>query len=711
MALPVPANQGTVPPNPSQSLAEGMVRSLNMNTSLLMDSKFLLTSIADGIEVMKDAIEDSFKASNLDSGTVQGSVEKEKEDNLGSKMEDMLDSLKDTFDNLGAGKKGMLGIAALLGGIALMNAFSDELVEKLAPILKYFKEDLIPALKELNQIILDAPGGYLTLLGAAGLSKTLFDMFGKGGRIAQLFSSTDEAAKGVKTADLLDDLTVRKVGWGTRIRTAFTGRMTGLFGRIGGVFTSIGTSLRALGVALVDDLALALKNLSPTWLKVLKLQVLGGDTIYPITKGGGKQIGLVGKVSQSIEKIVNSIKNLNPFKNLGTSLKTLGASWKLALSGALFGTAAGPAGAAGKAGVLGKITNAIARIAVIIKGIFSPASILGRFTTKIKGIFAIIGKALGFVSRLTGLTQFLKLGLSLGKAIPIVGQVIMVLTGIFGFIKGAIEGFKTGGILGAIKGGLIGLYDGLIGNFLNLIADLIGWVFKKLGFTRLGEFFSNLNFNFDGIMNGIMWVIDKIQHVFHNVVNGLKTMANGVIKAINYIPGVNVDFLEVTPYESSYNPVASQDSEGMDISDLPTIAEVERADTSNIDVGALSNIDYSNTMDNIPGAQFADIETGGVSDAEAQALVAEMTREPTAAEIAAAEAADNAKVEALVAAEMKRLELEADAEIARSGGAVQIYDTSSKSTLNNTTQVSNALSVDASDLVAAKLNLMLPAFN
>ena len=139
MALPVPANSGTVPPNSSNSFAEGMVRSLNMNTSLLMDSKFLLASIADGIDVMKDAIEDSFKSSNLDSGTVQGNVEQEKEDNLGSKMEDMLDSLRDTFDNLGAGKKGMLGIAALLGGIALMNAFSDELVEKLAPILKYFK--------------------------------------------------------------------------------------------------------------------------------------------------------------------------------------------------------------------------------------------------------------------------------------------------------------------------------------------------------------------------------------------------------------------------------------------------------------------------------------------------------------------------------------------------------------------------------------------
>jgi len=389
----------------------------------------------------------------------------------------------------------------------------------------------------------------------------------------------------------------------------------------------------------------------------------------------------------------------------------------LALSGALFGTAAGPAGAAGKAGVLGKITNAIARIAVIVKGIFSPASILGKFTSKIKGIFAIIGKALGFVSKLTGLTSFLKLGLSLGKAIPVVGQIIMVLTGIFGFIKGAIEGFKTGGILGAIKGGLIGLYDGLIGSFLNLIADLIGWIFKKLGFTKLGEFFSNMNFNFDGIMNGIMWVIDKIKGAFHMVVNGLKRMANGVIKAINFVlPGrFEIDEFEITPYESTYEPRTTTASEGMDVSDIPTISEnTTRADTGSVDLAALqagATSDMQN-QDIQVSAAFKDIQQDGtISEADAQKLVDDFTREPTAAEIAAAEAADNAKVDALVAAEMKRLELEADAEIASSGGAVQIYDTSSKSTLNNTTQVSNALSVDASDLVAAKLNLMLPAFN
>ncbi|MDP6587410.1 MAG: hypothetical protein QF535_22370, partial [Anaerolineales bacterium] len=97
----------------------------------------------------------------------------------------------------------------------------------------------------------------------------------------------------------------------------------------------------------------------------------------------------------------------------------------------------------------------------------------------------------------------------------------------------------------------------------------------------------------------------------------------------------------------------------------------------------------------------------GVTDAEAQAMVAAMQKEPSAADIAA----DEAKLNALVEAEMKRLELAADAEIARTGGEVTYYDTSTKSTQNLTTQVSNALSVDASDLVAAKLNLMLPAFN
>ena len=769
-ALPVVS--GVTPMSGGQNLAEGLVAAINSQAQTLLDLKTSSLGILKATLSMKDTLESNAASANLDSGTVEGNVQKKKDDGLSGKFADMLDSMQDAFDGLGGGTKSLLGIGALLAGLALLNTFSDELAEMIAPILKFFNESFLPNLKELNQIILDQPGGYLTLLGAAGLTKTMFDIFGKGGKIAKVIDDTVDGVKVLKQVDLLDDLAVRKVTWATRLRTAFTGRMTGLFTKLGGMFTSIGTTLRALGVTLLDDLAIglkqltptwlrvlklqlvggetiypivkgggkqvgivgkvsqgiqsivasikglnpfaklgeALKTLTPTWLKVLKLQMLGGETIYPIVKGGGKQVGVVGKVSQGIQKVVASIKSLNPFTGLGTSLKTLGASWKLALSGALFGTAAGPAGAAGKAGVLGKITNAIARIAVIVRGIFSPTSILGKFTSKIRGIFAIIGKALGFVSKLSGLTAFLKLGLSLGKAIPIVGQIIMVLTGIFGFITGAIKGFKTGGILGAIKGGLIGLYDGLIGSFLNLIADIIGWVFKKLGFEKLGAFFSNMNFSFDGIMNGIMWVVDKISHVFHMYVNGLKRMANLVIKGLNFIPGVNIEPFEITKYQSKAKPVETTESEGMDISDLPTINEnPTRAETSPVDIAALQSGATADMMNQeiAVEAQFADIPEITISDAEAKAKLGDLYEQNRFK--------DDGTGDALVAAELKKQQL-LDEKLLQelesgSGAPMIINDNSSKSQMNNTQMVSTGLSVDATDLVAAKLNMMLPAFN
>ena len=760
-----------------QNLAEGLVASLNSQARTLLELKDSSLGILKATLSMKDTLESNASAANLDSSTVSGNVQKKKDDGLAGKFGDMLDSMQDAFDGMSTGKKSLLGIAALLTGLALLNKFSDELSEMIAPILKFFNESFLPNLKELNQIILDQPGGYLTLLGAAGLTKTMFDIFGKGGKIAKVIDDTVDGVKVLKQADLLDDLAIRKVGWATRLRTAFTGRMTGLFTKLGGMFTSIGTTLRALGAPLLDDLAVGLKQLTPTWLRVLKLQLVGGETIYPITKGGGKQIGIVGKVSQGIQKIVASIKGLNPFSKIATSLKTLGTSWRLALSGAmfgaaggpagagssqgligkstsaiskvtnsvknlnpfkntasvlktlsagwsaslsgaLFGTAAGPRGAAGKAGVLGKITNAITRIALIVKGIFSPASILGKFTSKIKGIFAIIGKALGFVSKLSGLTAFLKLGLSLGKAIPIVGQVIMVLTGIFGFIKGAITGFKTGGILGAIKGGLIGLYDGLIGSFLNLIADVIGWVFKKLGFKRFGEWFGNLDFSFDGIMNGVIFIVDKVRYIMWFVQNMLKAGYNKVQGFLSKVPGFGwmkpaetpafVSLKADLPPEEEVSLQEGAGGEGMNLEGPSST----RIDVASFDANSVAAIDYTNSMDaGGIDATFANIETMPDQTAAANEYMAAINKEPTAAEIAAAEKADKDELNALVAAEMKRLDLAADAEIARGGGTVVYNDTSSNSQMNNAQMVSNGLSVDATDLVAAKLNMMLPAFN
>ena len=704
-ALPVISNNVT--PSGGQNLAEGLVAAINSQAKTLLELKDSSLGILKATLSMKDTLESNASSANLDSSTVEGNVQKKKDDGLAGKFGDMLESMQDAFDGMSTGKKSLLGIAALLGGLALLNTFSDELAELIAPILKFFNETLLPNLKELNQIILAQPGGYLTLLGAAGLTKTMFDIFGKGGKIAKVIDDTADGLKVLKQADLLDDLAIRKVGWTTRLRTAFTGRMTGLFGRIGRIFTSIGTTLRALGVALIDDLAVGLKSLSPTWLKVLKLQLVGGETIYPITKGGGKQIGIVGKVSQGIQKIVASVKNLNPFKNLPTTLKTIGSSWKAALTGSLFGTAGGPAGGGKTTGVLTKVTNAIAKIATVVRGIFSPTSMLGKFTSKIRSIFAIIGKALGFVSKLSGLTAFLKLGLSLGKAIPVVGQIIMVLTGIFGFIKGAITGFKTGGILGAITGGLIGLYDGLIGSFVNLIADVLGWIFTKLGFKKFGAFLSGLDFSFASLMNGLSWVWDKIKYAMWAIGDGIKAVANGVLAGASALTlGIyKPDYIERPPFVSTYTPTSEPDAPALpDMPDMPEAAKTTRVKVDDFNANDMMNVDYGTAMDGVPAAEFAENPIITVTEAEAKARLGDLYDKNRFK--------DDGQGQKIADEEMRKANLKLESDMKEyNNQPLVVNNNSTNSQMNNSQMVSNGLSVNASDLVAAKLNLMLPAFS
>jgi len=172
----------------------------------------------------------------------------------------------------------------------------------------------------------------------------------------------------------------------------------------------------------------------------------------------------------------------------------------------------------------------------------------------IKTIGNFILKPLSFISKISGLSTFLKLGLAVGKAIPFLGQIILVIQGLFGFITGAIEGFKTGGITGAITGALIGLYDGVVGNFLNMIKDVIAWVLSKFGLDGAAEFIGNLDYSFDGLKSAFFAVVDIVKQAFHFVVEMLKKTGRGIIKLANIIPGVDISipkFLQPKEYESS----------------------------------------------------------------------------------------------------------------------------------------------------------------
>ena len=234
-------------------------------------------------------------------------------------------------------------------------------------------------------------------------------------------------------------------------------------------------------------------------------------------------------------------------------------------------------------GVKGRLTNLFKNVSnIILKGIAEVRmfgtmmvasvknSFLGKAVSKafkgiskvgkqLAGVIKTVGKfilkPLTFFSKISGLSTFLKLGLSVGKAIPILGQIILVIQGLFGFITGAIEGFKTGGITGAITGALIGLYDGVVGNFLNMIKDVIAWVLSKFGLDGASEFIGNLDFSFDGLKSAFLVVVDVVKQAFHTLVEGLKTAARGLIDKANVLnPFADIPtpkFLQPKEYESS----------------------------------------------------------------------------------------------------------------------------------------------------------------
>jgi len=655
-----------------------------MNSDTLQNS--MLTTISDtllGIQRLlveqANAMDMAARNANLAANAPsEGGVAAEKF-GLRDLISNMVNSVQDAFDSMSGGTKGLLGLAALSLILLKWGDISDALVKTFGPILEFFDKTLIPNLQELHQIIMDSPAGYFTLLGAAGLTSAIFAQFGIGGKIGKLFTGTAQLVRDVFNPKTLM-LRQNSKTWKYKMTQAVSGK-NGIIKKVSRSFTRLSRAVRRSGTVVgFKNTLLSARTGWQAGLRGALVGTGGGPA------GAGKAGGVIGKLSGSFGSMTNAVRTAGATLGTGTTkaLSAVKLGWVSRLSGSLFGAGTG---------VISKVTGALGKVATTVTGIFTPSSALGRFTKAIKGVFKIISTALGFVSKLSGLGSFLKLGLSLGKAIPIVGQVIMVLTGIFGFITGAIKGFKTGGIMGAITGGLIGLYDGLLGSFLNLIADIIGFIFKKLGFEKIGEFFSNLDFNFDSVLDGIFWVINKIRGAFHMVVNGLKFMANGVIKAINWVPGVDIEpfvLEEFKPLErAKREPEASAQ---MDTTDIPTLTNTaERIEVVPVDAGQIRNLAIAQLENQVIDVkpEFADIVPVTVSEEEA-------TRRLQAIQGENQELSNEAD-------EAMRLYQEAISD----AGTTTIIDSSTKSQLNNTTAVSNAFRVDASDLVAAKLNQIL----
>jgi len=257
--------------------------------------------------------------------------------------------------------------------------------------------------------------------------------------------------------------------------------------------------------------------------------------LAPILKfyAKGGPIGLLGA------KIVSFFAQFKAFQKIGSIFTSIGKTLKTGVS---FLRA-----------VVTSVTSAvkfyvglISKGFTTIKGFFVGSAGVGK-------IFGGIKTAFGFLAKVS---PILKGILGFAKAIPGLGQVIMVIQGVFGAVTGFIEGFKSGGIIGGIKGALVGIYDAIVGSLLNLLADLAGWFLGVLGFDKLGAALSNLDFSFEGIKAGFFFIVDKLTGAFNFFLDGLKTMANGVIGLLNKIPGVDIE-----PFELSGQKKAREASE------------------------------------------------------------------------------------------------------------------------------------------------------
>lgn len=189
-----------------------------------------------------------------------------------------------------------------------------------------------------------------------------------------------------------------------------------------------------------------------------------------------------------------------------------------------------------KLGVLGFFNGLNARFASVITTI--QKSKIGSTLTSFVKTLGSIGSTIGGIFR--GMANFVlnnpivktltKLFGNILRFFGPLGLVVQAVIGIFSSIKGAIDGFKTGGILGAITGAITGLFDGLVGSVLNLITGGLSWIADKLGLTFISDFLSKLDFRsaslitfFTETLPGYLTDIkDNLIQKFKDIVSGMK---------------------------------------------------------------------------------------------------------------------------------------------------------------------------------------------
>ena len=213
--------------------------------------------------------------------------------------------------------------------------------------------------------------------------------------------------------------------------------------------------------------------------------------------GGLSKLGLFPRITGSIASIAFAISKfiVSPLRGIAKSR----AFVSLRTSIRKFQAAAG----LGRAGVIGAIGRFFSGILPTIK--------------KISNAFT---RGLAAFSKLSGISFLLRIG---GLFLRFIAWPLQLVIGLFGGLTEGLKKYKEGGGMFEVLGAFMkGVYDAIVGATLNLIADIAGWVVKKLGFTKLGESIQDLDFSFDSIMRGVINLKNSILNFITKGINKVR---------------------------------------------------------------------------------------------------------------------------------------------------------------------------------------------
>ena len=208
-------------------------------------------------------------------------------------------------------------------------------------------------------------------------------------------------------------------------------------------------------------------------------------------------------------------------------------------------------------------------VQMVIKSLTGPTSFLGKIGAFISKIGSQLGKAATFIAKFPGIAQILGVTGSIARFLGPLGLIIQGIVGTVSGLMDAVKVFKdSGSIINALGAFVEGFFDAVVGATANLLADVVGFIVKKLGMEELGKKIMGLDFSLDSIMTGIQ--------------NALYTVMNSFIRLYNIIAP---KALEIDLFEMKQSKVSKE----KEIDSAITTQQIETNKTINEEKSFLSS--------------------------------------------------------------------------------------------------------------------------